>query len=69
MSEDRRRSETWMVVRRDGKIPGGWRVVQWGLSEHLAKLRALEYKRPHEAMRTDDLYATRTAALATQEAK
>ena len=53
------RRETWMVVRRDGKIPGGWRVVQFDLTEEEATARAAEYKRPHRAMKTDDLYASR----------
>jgi hypothetical protein len=58
--------ESWVVVYRAPRAPGGYRVRQYKLTEQQARERAAAYKRPHEAMRAGALYELRMAALEGQ---
>ena len=59
-------TERWMIVRRSQTIPGGFRVVQAGLTEELAWSWASEYKHPHQAMRERELVELRMDAFSAQ---
>ena len=57
-------SETWMIVRKDARIPGGWRVVHSDLSENDARRMLLWYDRSdYAAMLTSRLYDLRKVAM------
>jgi len=58
------RFETWMVVRPDPKIPGGWRVVGGGgLTEKQAREIAGWRGPDYEAMSQSRLYDLRKKAM------
>jgi hypothetical protein len=57
-------AERWMVVRRSGTIPGGYRVISHGLTEQEAIKLAAWYSTPSEAISESRLLQVRTDALA-----
>lgn len=53
----------WMVVRRDAKIPGGWRVIAANYNEEMARRIAAAYDDDYQAMPTSRLYDLRMKAM------
>lgn len=52
-----------MVVRRDAKLPGGWRVIAANHNEETAQKIAAAYDDDYKAMPTSRLYELRIEAM------
>lgn len=57
----------WLIVRKSRTVIGGYTVVQYGLTEEVARRRADAYKTPHIAMPEPELLKIRIAALNASE--